>query len=215
MGHPLAQSRFLNQKVFALMELPDKRRLKLFGQLSRGDVLDVGCHDLQNPYLVDAIGFDLLKPKTVLPNYRQFVQGNCESINEFFPPASFDTITAGELIEHLENPSNFLRGCHQILRDDGQLLLSTPNPYPWTTFIGNLFFLRSGIEYEHINLVTFRTMVALMRNTGWDIIEVCNASGGMRLWHTTRKYFIPCPKAIAWQHLYVCKKVKRPIDIET
>ena len=196
-------------------QLPDKKRLTLLGRLASGAVLDVGCHDVQNPHLQDAVGFDLVRPSKLPANYRQFVQGDCQAIDEFFPPASFDTIIAGELIEHLENPSAFLRGCHKVLKDCGRLLITTPNPYHWSTVIGNLFFIKSGITYEHINLIPFRAMIALLDRVGWKVIAVKNASGGMRLWHTTRTYFIPCPKSVAWQHLlHFLKSGRRPLGAQ-
>ncbi|MGE4421839.1 MAG: class I SAM-dependent methyltransferase [Pseudodesulfovibrio sp.] len=188
------------------IDLPDKKRLKLLAGLAEGETVDVGSHDVQNPYLSDVIGFDLKNPKSIPQNYRHFVEGDCQIINSFFEPSSFDTIIAGELIEHLENPASFLRGCLSILKDSGKLLITTPNPYHWSTVVGNLFFISSGITYDHINLIPFRAMVALMDHTGWKITAIKNASGGMRAWHSTRKYFIPCPKALAWQHLYVCQK---------
>ncbi|MEW5817907.1 MAG: hypothetical protein AB1798_21245, partial [Spirochaetota bacterium] len=70
----------------------------------------------------------------------------------------------------------------------------------------NLLFITSGITFDHINLIPFRAMVALLSHTGWKIVSIENASGGMRLWPSTRKYFIPCPKGLAWQHLYICEK---------
>jgi len=39
----------------------------------------------------------------------------------------FDAITAIEIIEHLENPRQFLRQCFALLKRGGRLLLSTPN----------------------------------------------------------------------------------------
>lgn len=188
------------------VELPDKKRLALLGSLARGEVLDIGCHHAQNPYLRKAVGFDLLRPSVIKDNYKEFVQGDCHVVDEFFEPASFDTIIAGEIIEHVENPMKFLKACRIILKDDGQLLITTPNPYHWTTVIGNLFFNTSGITFDHISLFPFRTMYALLNRSGWQFVDVKNASHGMRLWHTTRKYFIPCPKAVAWQHLYIAKK---------
>lgn len=93
-----------------------------------------------------------------------------------------------------------------MTKDDGTLLVTTPNPYHWTTVVGNLLFMDRGLQTEHINLFPYRAMVALLKHTGWRCVEVLNASGGMRLWHTTRSMFMPCPKAIAWQLLYVCKR---------
>lgn len=190
----------------SITDLPDQRRLKILGKMAYGDVLDVGCHDVQNPYLRRAIGFDMKAPKVTRPNYRDFVCGNAEQLDEYFYPKSFDTIIAGEIAEHLENLAGFLRGAHVVLKDKGQLLITTPNPYHWTTLVGNMLFIRGGMEYEHINLITFRAFVAMADRTGWRVKEVRKASAGMRLWHNTRKWFIPCPTALAWQHLYVCVK---------
>ena len=39
----------------------------------------------------------------------------------------FDAVVALELVEHLENPHQFLRECRQLLAPGGWLLLSTPN----------------------------------------------------------------------------------------
>jgi len=40
---------------------------------------------------------------------------------------SVDLIIAGEIIEHLLNPVLFLRECNRILREEGEIILSTPN----------------------------------------------------------------------------------------
>lgn len=42
---------------------------------------------------------------------------------------TFDTIVAGELIEHLANPGRFLEACARVLNPGGTLVLSTPNPF--------------------------------------------------------------------------------------
>lgn len=56
-----------------------------------------------------------------------------------FPPASFDVVVSIEGIEHLENPSAFLRACAEVLRPAGWLFLTTPNVDSlrsrWNTFV--------------------------------------------------------------------------------
>ena len=44
-----------------------------------------------------------------------------------FRTESFDWVTCVEGIEHLENPSAFLRECARVLKAEGRLLLTTPN----------------------------------------------------------------------------------------
>lgn len=53
----------------------------------------------------------------------------------------FRVVIAIEIIEHLESPTRFLRQAHQLLEDDGLLLISTPNLASW---IGRLKFLIHG-----------------------------------------------------------------------
>ena len=42
---------------------------------------------------------------------------------------TFDTIVAGELIEHLPNPGTFLENMSRHLKPDGTLVITTPNPF--------------------------------------------------------------------------------------
>ncbi len=39
----------------------------------------------------------------------------------------FDTIIAGEIIEHLESSITFIRYCKSLLKKDGRIILTTPN----------------------------------------------------------------------------------------
>lgn len=41
---------------------------------------------------------------------------------------SFDAIVAGEVIEHLGRPLDFLRAARDLLTDQGVLIITTPNP---------------------------------------------------------------------------------------
>lgn len=44
-----------------------------------------------------------------------------------FPDQEYDLVLSVEGIEHLENPSYFLRECARVTRDDGLVIISTPN----------------------------------------------------------------------------------------
>ena len=91
----------------------------------KGKVLDVGCscgtlHSLisnKNVY-----GLDIEDCGNIKEN---FYIGDAQGMP--FDDNFFDTVVAGELIEHLENPEKFLTEAKRVLKKDGILIISTPN----------------------------------------------------------------------------------------
>lgn len=63
----------------------------------------------------------------------------------------YDILIALEIIEHLENPWKYLRDCLSLVKDDGIIVLSTPNI---SSFTSRLRFLMRGtlIAFENADL---------------------------------------------------------------
>ncbi|HJS90485.1 MAG TPA: methyltransferase domain-containing protein [Steroidobacteraceae bacterium] len=84
-----------------------------------------------------------------------------------------DTIVAGELIEHLENPLRFLRRFAEIPRLSGsQLILSTPNATALHNFLIGLA-RRESTHRDHLCILSYKTLTTLCRRAGfsnWQII---------------------------------------------
>ena len=106
----------------------EQRRLKIIAQSVVGkSVLDIGNAQLPNKFLYnfDCIGYDINKPKKNREIYTEQILGDIKDIRRKLRSRKFDSIICGELIEHLENPYQFLRDLQFLLKDDGRLILST------------------------------------------------------------------------------------------
>ena len=57
----------------------------------------------------------------------QYLLDDCESMGLLKSTDIFDYIISFETLEHLKNPSVFLKTCYDHLKIDGKLIISTPN----------------------------------------------------------------------------------------
>lgn len=155
-------------------------RLKKMAGLVRGrtKVLDLGWVDQPNTFLLnkEVVGLDI-SSRSLPHNYTSSVIGDALDLPEPFKPGSFDAIVAGELIEHLERPLDFLRSCHKTLAHGGILVLSTPNPNSFieqalTLTLSRRFFYSA----DHVMLFPQRWLVRMMEIAGF--VDVRLYSGG-------------------------------------
>lgn len=84
-----------------------------------------------------------------------------------------DAVVAGELIEHMENPLQFLRRLAQIPRLAGsELILSTPNATALHNFLIGLA-RRESTHHDHLCILSYKTLTTLCSRAGfsnWRII---------------------------------------------
>lgn len=148
-------------------------------------VLDVGCGDgAISKYLwkmgnyvtsVDLPYIVTLAHKSQVP---LVVAGDAEQLT--FASNSFDVVLASEVVEHLWNPHSFLDEAYRVLRENGHLIISTPegkeslrydsHKYYFTVegltqMLGARFTLREVKRLKPIGAPT-PTIILLLRKSG-------------------------------------------------
>ncbi len=161
------------------------------------DVIDIGSigHNIErakNPnwlhrHLVDSanyvLGVDILMDDINKANELgyNFIYGDAENLEEYVD-RKFDVCVAGELIEHLSNPGLFLDSVKKILKDDGIIILSTPN----VLALGNVLrilkpFFRlqpKKINEEHKAWYYFETLTQLLEAHGFKVEKIVSVRPG-------------------------------------
>lgn len=131
-------------------------RPKVIEKFTQGDVLDVGCvqHTAENEsentwlhqYIYDfedveeVIGIDILEEDVKQLQERGY-NVEVQNAEEIDFERKFDTIIAGEIIEHVSNPGKLLKSASNHLSTGGHLIITTPNTFNILRF---LFFIKNG-----------------------------------------------------------------------
>jgi 2-polyprenyl-3-methyl-5-hydroxy-6-metoxy-1,4-benzoquinol methylase len=74
------------------------------------------------------VGVDLRRPNLNKKIENEFVYGNAETINL---RKKFDVVVCCDLIEHIMNQGLLLQNCKRHLKNNGFLIISTPNAKSW------------------------------------------------------------------------------------
>lgn len=121
----------------------------VFPYIKGKDVLDIGCvehtldvknkeriwvHDFLREHTLHVTGIDI-QERDIETLKKQGYDVSCQNAESFRFDKKFDVIFVGELIEHLSNPGLFLEKCREHLKDQGTLIITTPNAFSITRFL--------------------------------------------------------------------------------
>jgi SAM-dependent methyltransferase len=143
-------------------------------------VLDVGCasrygkpdwvHGLVERSFPDVVGIDIDKEtvdKLLAEGHDVHLADACD----FDLGQKFDTVFAGELIEHLDNFHGFLTSVRKHLAPGGRLVLTTPNAF----YVGNFIYRWGGhgqVHPEHTCWFCEDTLRRVLSTNGFGQVDI-------------------------------------------
>jgi 2-polyprenyl-3-methyl-5-hydroxy-6-metoxy-1,4-benzoquinol methylase len=82
-----------------------------------------------------------------------------------------DTVVAGELIEHVDNPGSMLERIYDHLRPGGRLVLTTPNPWAFV-HLRRILTSTLSINQEHVAWYGPNVLRQLLDRHGFDVTHM-------------------------------------------
>ena len=165
-----------------LNEQPHSGHAKLLALVGSGKrVLDVGCSSgyLARPLVaagctVVGLERDPGAAEAAREVCEDVLVGDVETMELPFEPGSFDVVLCGDLLEHLRDPDAFLLRMRPLLRENGRLVLSTPNVANWAMRLGLLagrwrYTERGILDRTHTHLFTRSTLVETLDRAGYRV----------------------------------------------
>lgn len=100
-----------------------------------------------------AVGLDIVEEYVQILNNRGFDMRVCDATSDEYLGERFDLVILGDVIEHVENPVKLLRFALRHLEKNGEVVVSTPNPYYYDR-IRNFKKSRPFVNLDHISWIT-------------------------------------------------------------
>ncbi len=174
-------------------------------------VLDCGCGMGANLLYIKYLypnsrvyGIELMeKPVRLAKKICNILQGNIEQ-TDISLGEQMDYILFGDVIEHLVDPYKVLSKCHNILKEDGQIIASIPNIMHYSVLIpllkGHFVFEKEGIrDYTHLHNWTYENINSLFEVNNYCVEELkytMAVDGDWNEWisEQDQEWFIPLVK---------------------
>jgi 2-polyprenyl-3-methyl-5-hydroxy-6-metoxy-1,4-benzoquinol methylase len=142
-------------------------------------ILDIGCNTGRGGVALKTLnptfklfGIELIKERIeTIPSgtyelvfNESIITSNCNNIK-------FDAIIAGEVIEHISKDlfSDMLHNCKKLLKNDGLILFTTPNPNCFLVKLG-----RNAVfnDPSHVNIMSVNELKSTVQSCGLKIKSI-------------------------------------------
>lgn len=200
-----------NQEIGALETKKDQaeyflKRINKDYLNNREKVLDVGCglgvlgQLIKEKYNSDVFGIDLAESAIKIAR-KQGVAAKKSDINDRWPykESFFDVVVCVQVLEHLYNPDFFFEEAKRVLKNNGFLVISTPNLAAWYNRIIFLFGYQPfftevstidktlGLGFTrdmtpnrevvgHLRIFTLKALIDMSKMYGFETVDIKGGS---------------------------------------
>lgn len=200
----LLRAGFLARIFLATEEVNRRAVLRALPANRGGRVLDVGTYDGEfTERMGERLGASSLVGLELMAEHARDARARGITVVEGdvaqglpFPDASFDVVTANQVIEHVRSTDRFLEELRRVLKPDGLACVSTNNMASWHNvlslvlgfqpppqhvsdeiIVGNPLSPGQGMPHEdygqaHLRLFTARALRELARHHGLEVVSV-------------------------------------------
>lgn len=139
---------------------------------ARGTVIELGCGAQKT--VPDSFGVDIVPRGQMIPGLpgSLSIADKAADINERLPieNATYDTLIARHLLEHLVNPIKVLQDWSRVVKPGGRMVLAVPNQEIRNTI---------PLNYQHVHAYTPDSLKTMMENLGWHTEAIEDGRNGI------------------------------------
>jgi 2-polyprenyl-3-methyl-5-hydroxy-6-metoxy-1,4-benzoquinol methylase len=162
----------------------------------RAKVLDFGCGEGALSQRFSDLGFDVCSVDSNEGSFKASTPfigldfNDAAAVSDLLRlhRGAFDLVLGVEVIEHVENPWQYVRDLASMAADGGLIVITTPNVTSWHSRLG---FLHTGRlhqfgdadrSYGHINPIAEDELRLIVERSGLDVVEILPGGTLPRLW---------------------------------
>ena len=167
---------------YTLKQSPTSSHMQIVDGIAAGSaVLDLGCSQglLARPLAekgVRVVGVDVGSPDGLASELAAYHRRDLERPLDLPLGREFDYVVISDVIEHLRNRAQLLRGARRFLKEGGRLIISTPNVALWfyrlSLLLGRFEYGSRGVlDATHVHLFTRATFRREVERAGFHVVR--------------------------------------------
>lgn len=151
-------------------------------------LLEIGCGEgdllirLKNKYRI-LYGIEIAKTRIdrankKVKNKKIYIKFGDANQKLQFKDNFFDSIIASDVLEHLFDPYHFMKECKRMLKQNGTLVVHTPNvaffPNRFRLFFGKLPITSKGYGWDggHLHYFTKSSLKKMFEDEGFKVLKI-------------------------------------------